>query len=114
MKAAGDFLAFLFAPTVVCQTVSEVRGNIVFTDVDGRSREITSGHLDSQPSLCSDNPNLVFVRSTPNRKTDTGLGNIELTEIWIAQTDGNKSPKGVLSGHAGRVYAWTEYGDGRF
>lgn len=101
MNGAAAFLALMLAPAVACQTVSEVHGNIVFTDADGRSSEITSGHLDSEPNLCSDHRRVVFVRSTPSQKTDTGLGDAELTEIWIAQTDGKQPPRRVLAGHAG-------------
>ena len=103
MTATATFLALIFAPAVVCQTVSEAHGNIVFIDADGRSREITSDQLDSEPNLCGDHRNLVFVRSTPGRKTDTGLGDIELTELWMAQTDGRQRLRRVLSGHAGTL-----------
>jgi len=101
MKAAAAFLAVIFAPAIVCQTVSEMHGNIVFTDADGRSTEITSGHLDSEPNLCGDHRQVVFVRSTPSRKADTGLGDMELSEIWIAQTDRKQPPRRVFAGRAG-------------
>jgi Tol biopolymer transport system component len=101
VKAAAAFFALMFAPAIVCQTVSEVHGNIVFNDADGRSSEITSDHMDSEPNLCHDHRKIVFIRSTPSRKTDTGLGDMELTEIWIAQTDGKQPPRRLLVGHEG-------------
>jgi hypothetical protein len=98
---ARAFLAVMFAQAVVCQTVSEVHGNIVFTDADGQSSEITSGHLDSEPNLCGDHRKVVFVRSTPSRKADTGLGDMEMSEIWIAQTDRKQPPRRIFADHAG-------------
>jgi hypothetical protein len=64
MKAAAAFVAVMFAPALVCQTVSMVDGNIVFTGANGRSSEITSDHVDSGPNLCGDRRKVVFVRST--------------------------------------------------
>jgi hypothetical protein len=95
------FLALIFPPALVCQTVGEVDGRITFTDARGRSSEITSGHSDSQPNLCAGHQTVVFVRSTQNRKTDTGLGDMELSEIWIAQVDRRQPPRLVLVGHPG-------------
>jgi hypothetical protein len=91
----------MYAPVVLCQTTSEVDKNILFTDANGRKSEITSAHLDSEPNLCGDRRNVVFVRSTPNRKTDPGLGDMELTELWIAQTDRKQPPRRVFVGHPG-------------
>jgi hypothetical protein len=99
MKPA--LLAVMFAPTILCQRVSDVQSNIVFTDSNGRTSEITSAHLDSEPNLCSDNRKVVFVRSTPSRKADTRLRDMELSEIWIAQTDRKQPPRRVFVGHAG-------------
>ena len=44
---------------------------------------------------------VVFVRATPDRKVDTGLGDIEETELWIARVDHSDEPRRVLVGRPG-------------
>jgi hypothetical protein len=101
MRAALLLSAAVFAQPLLPQTVSAVDGNIVSVDESGRANQITSTHLDSEPSLSFDGRQVVFVRGTPNRTVDTGLGDIEETELWIARLDHQGVMRRAFLGHAG-------------
>jgi Tol biopolymer transport system component len=101
MRAALLLSAAVFAQPLLPQTVSAVDGNIVSVDESGRANQITSTHLDSEPSLSFDGRQVVFVRGTPNRTVDTGLGDIEETELWIARLDHQDVMRRAFLGHAG-------------
>lgn len=83
------------------QTVSDEGGDIVFTDKAGSQKQITTSHLDSDPSLSDDNRRIVFVRRTPGRTIGTGISDADKNELWLALVDGAKAPWRVLAGHAG-------------
>jgi len=97
------FLAVVLASPLTAQTVSAVNGNIVFTDATGRSSRVTESNSDSDPGLSFDGRSVVFVRETPNHKVDTGMGDVEETELWIARLDRKEAPRRVLVGHPGNV-----------
>ncbi len=99
MRAVWDLLAIAFPPALASQTVSAVENNIVFVDAVGRTSLITADHSASSPNLSADGKKVVFVHGTPTRKADTGLGDLELTELWIARVDRKEPPKRVLVGH---------------
>ena len=101
MRTVAGLLVILFAPASFSQTVSAVGGKILFQDATGRTTLLTTDQSDSDPCLSADNERVVFVRSTPNRKAGTGLGEIELTELWVASVDQKQPPKRVLVGHPG-------------
>jgi hypothetical protein len=44
---------------------------------------------------------VVFVRRTPSQEIDTGLGDQDNNELWIAETSGEKSPRRILVGRPG-------------
>jgi hypothetical protein len=92
-----SFVGFAVA-TASAQSVSERNGRIFFTDHNGVENAITNGTLDSEPNLSFDKRQIVFVRKTPGQTAETGSGDIEKTELWIASTDGSKEPKRVLTG----------------
>jgi len=80
------------------QSVSERNGRIFFTDQNGVEKPITNGNLDSQPHLSFDKRQIVFVRKTPGQTAETGSGDVDKTELWIAPVDGSKEPTRVLTG----------------
>ena len=91
-------LLFLIAAVARSQSVSDRNGRIFFTDRQGVRKPITDGKLDSQPNLSSDKRQVVFVRQTPGRTAETGVGDTDKTELWIAYVDGSKPPRRVLTG----------------
>jgi hypothetical protein len=90
--------AVFAAATASAQSVSERNGRIFFTDQNGAEKPITYGNLDSQPHLSLDKRQIVFVRQTPGQTAETGSGDVDKTELWIASVDGSKEPKRVLTG----------------
>ena len=76
-------------------------GNVFYIAQDGRSIQITSEGIDSDPSLSADGRKIVFVRRTPGYVIDTGLGDVEDNELWIASADGSEKPHKVFRGHPG-------------
>ena len=95
------FLVAICALPMCAQRAVEMDGNIIFEPTDGSKAALTSSGLDSQPSLSADGRQVVFVRSTPNLTIDTGLGDQEENELWIADTTGAVAPRRVLRGHPG-------------
>jgi hypothetical protein len=88
-------------PAVLGQTVVVKDGNVTYVTKDGRNTQITSAGLDSDARLSLDQKLVVFVRRTPTLKIDTGTGEADLNELWIADTAGKEPPKRVLTGHSG-------------
>jgi hypothetical protein len=43
----------------------------------------------------------VFVRRTPSLRIDTGIGETDENELWVAEATGTTPPRRVLVGHAG-------------
>jgi hypothetical protein len=93
--------AFIFTAPLSAQSASAKDGNIYFTRKDGRTLQITSSGLDSDAHLSSDQRLVVFVRTTPSLKIDTGIGETQENELWIAETSDIPAPRRVLVGHAG-------------
>ncbi len=83
------------------QSVAVKDGNVFYTVRDGRTLQIISSGLDSDPHLSRDHQRVVFVRRTPSLKIDTGVGDTSENELWIASTSGRQPPRRVLVGHAG-------------
>jgi len=83
------------------QSVSEKAGDIYFTSNDGRTIQLTSSALDSDPSLSVGGSLVVFVRRTPEKLIETGNGEQEANELWIGATSGSNQPRRILAGHAG-------------
>src|SRR5947207_2662986 len=94
-------LGVMSAP-MFAQSVSAKEGNIYFRSVSGRTLQITSSGLDSDPSLSADKRLVVFVRRTPALRIDTGIGETDENELWVGDTSGKPEPRRVLVGHAGR------------
>ncbi|MGD1095258.1 MAG: hypothetical protein ABSB35_25110 [Bryobacteraceae bacterium] len=94
-------ISIVFTALSFSQTVSEKEGNIYFTGKDGHTVQITSSALDSDPNLSLDQRLVVFVRRTPSLTIDTGLGEADKNELWVAETSGKEGAHRVLVGHAG-------------
>src|SRR5882724_7914260 len=96
---------FLFleivAAIVYGQTVSAKDGNVFYKSENGRAIQITSSGLDADPCLSQDAMLIVFAQRTPSTKIDTGLGETDDNELWIAATPGAEPPRRVLVGHPG-------------
>jgi hypothetical protein len=92
---------FVLTTPIFAQSVSAKDGNIYFTREDGRTLQITVSGLDSDPHVSSDQSLVVFVRRTPSLRIDTGLGETDENELWIAETSDIPAPRRVLVGHAG-------------
>ncbi|HEY3898045.1 MAG TPA: hypothetical protein VGM54_05490 [Chthoniobacter sp.] len=75
---------------VHAQTVTEEKGNIVFTSADGLQKQLTDSGHDSAPALSPDGKRVVFVRDTPDKIVATGSGDVSATELWIVGSDGKK------------------------
>jgi len=89
----------VFAVTnVSAQSVSERNGRIFFTDQNGVEKPITNGNLDSDPHLSFDKRQIVFVRQTPGQTAETGSGDVNKTELWLAAVGGSKEPKRIPIG----------------
>jgi hypothetical protein len=101
MKACLVSVFLLLPVQSVGPKVGTNDGNIFYISADGRSIQITSEGLDSAPSLSCDGRRVVFVRRTPGYVIDTGLGDVEDNEIWVASIGGNEKPLKVFRGHAG-------------
>ena len=102
-KAALCFFAALSHS--LAQSVYTVDENVFFRSAADSITQITSEHLDSDPSLSFDHKQIVFVRRTPDYLIDTGLGATDVNELWIAPSDGSKLPRRVLRGRAGSFEA---------
>jgi hypothetical protein len=100
MRPTATLLVLLFVIAAIAspQSVSEQDGRIFFTDPNGVRKPITNGTLDAQPHLSLDKRQIVFVRKTPGQTAETGSGDVDKTELWIAPIDGGKEPKRVLTG----------------
>ena len=70
------------------QTVRAEGGDIVFQPRSGAPRRLTTGGLDSEPSLSPDGRTVVFVRRTPGRLVPAASGDAEATELWTVGVDG--------------------------
>jgi dipeptidyl aminopeptidase/acylaminoacyl peptidase len=95
----------LCSPLLACaslslraQSVTEEKGNIVFTGADGLRKQLTDTGHDSVPVLSPDGKSVVFVRGTPDTIVATGSGDVEATELWIVGSDGRK-PALLVKGH---------------
>jgi hypothetical protein len=84
MKACLVSLLLLVPVWVAGPNVMPKGGNIFYVAAGGRSIQITSEGLDSAPSISCDGQKIVFVRKTPGYVIDTGLGDVEDNELWIA------------------------------
>jgi len=98
---AAFVITVALIPSIRAQSVSVKRGNIFFERKDGRSIQLTSSGLDSYPHLSADGQLVVFVRRTPSFKIDTGMGDVDDNELWIADPAGGQPPRRVLVGHPG-------------
>src|SRR5579864_2356815 len=96
-KAALCFIVALSSS--FAQSVSVGDGNVFFRGAAGSVKQITSEHLDSDPSLSFDNKQIVFVRRTPGRQT----GDLDENEIWIADCDHFRPAKRILRGRQGNI-----------
>lgn len=94
------FLGLAAAPAHA-QSVSAKDGNIVFAGQNGPPRQITTSHLDYDPSLSFDNRHVVFVRRTHDHMIKTFRAPVDGNELWIASADGSSAPRRVLVGHPG-------------
>jgi hypothetical protein len=101
LRAIAIVVAVLSTTVSFGQTVSIKDGNVFYKAKDQRAIQITSSGLDSYPSLCVDKRMVVFVRRTPELKIDTGIGDADDNELWIAVTTGKEPPRRVLVGHPG-------------
>lgn len=79
------------------QSVSEQKGNIVFTGTTGRTVQLTDSGQDFAPSLSPNRALVVFVRHTPGHLVQVGWGDAEAREIWVIGTDG-RNPKMLVRG----------------
>jgi dipeptidyl aminopeptidase/acylaminoacyl peptidase len=79
------------------QSVTEEKGNIIFTSADGLQKQLTDSGHDSVPALSPDGKQVVFVRDTPDKIVATGSGDVSATELWIVGADGKK-PTMLLRG----------------
>lgn len=91
--------------------VASVRdGNIYLRAVPtGELCQLTATGLDSDARLSPDGTLIVFVRSTPDRTVDVGVGDCEASELWVIRIDGTDA-KMVISGGAGATAETTRAG----
>jgi len=88
----------IVAGTAGARSVSAQDGRIYLTGQTGTKPAITDSGLDYNPSLSFDNRQIVFVRRTPGHTVMSGSGESDYNELWIADVDGNKTPRRVLEG----------------
>ena len=74
---------------VEAQRVGIRQGNVYFVDAAERSKQLTSGGLDSYPFLSLDHRQVVFVRATPGKMVPTGSDEQQATELYKIGVDGN-------------------------
>lgn len=81
-------LAGWLAPGARAQTVAADGGNLFFADATSQRTQLTAESKDSAPSLDPAKRRVVFVRATPGRTVNVGIGEVEATELWTVDTDG--------------------------
>lgn len=65
------------------QSVTTEVGNILFTDADGKTVQLTSSGTDAFPSLSPDGRMVVFVRTVKGGPISTGSSEGPPTELWV-------------------------------
>jgi hypothetical protein len=76
-------------------------GNVFFTNRNGQSLQVTTEGLDEDASLSADSKQVVFVRRTPDYAIDTGRGDTNSNELWIASLAPVGKAHRVLRGQSG-------------
>jgi len=84
--AIGALWVFLVAQ-VHAQKVSIQNGNVCLSN-GGKTKTLTNSGCDSEPVLSPDAKWIVFVRTTPAKKTSTESGEANATELWQIRSDG--------------------------
>jgi Tol biopolymer transport system component len=65
------------------QSVASDAGNIVYTDVHGKTTQLTNSGVDAFPSLSPDGRMVVFVRTVKGEPVSTGSSEGLPTELWV-------------------------------
>ena len=71
-------------------SVSARDGNIFIRDDSGHERQLTFTGRDSDPVLAPDGKWVVFVRTLPGRKIESGAGEHDAAELWQVRADGKE------------------------
>jgi hypothetical protein len=90
-----------FQGLLLCaQRVETRNGDVYYTDAHGKSRQITSGGIDYDPSLSFDGRTVIFVRRTliPARFEEPANDQPTKTQIWVATIDGSRQPEMIFAG----------------
>jgi len=100
LKTIVALAAGLIPRTTFGQAVFAKDGNVFLRAKDGKTNQVTSSGLDSDPSLSVDKRLVVFVRRTPTSPIFTGLGPLDTNELWTAETNAGGKAHRVLAGRA--------------
>jgi WD40-like Beta Propeller Repeat len=96
---------FTCLPVVAsAQTVYVDGGNVFFkADPSKSAVQLTASGKDEQPVLSPDARTVVFVRRTPEKMVETGLGPAEATELWSIRVDGTQANRMVVGRSATKM-----------
>ena len=90
--AASVAVALILPVCARAQTVAaDKENNVVYTDASGKSTRLTNEGKDSAPSLDPAKRRVVFVRATPGKAVETGVGEGEATELWLIDVTGKNA-----------------------
>lgn len=111
LRAARGGRRFLLTSVVVAcvhaaslPVVLEHDGN-VHAIIEGKTVQLTSLGLDSEPVASPDGRMFAFVRRTPGRFIGSGLSRTDRNELWVGELTPGATARKVLTGHAGDVAA---------
>lgn len=68
--------------------VRVLRGNIVVSR-NGQDSQITTSGLDSDPVVSPDGSAIAFTRAIPRKTVETAGGEVDASQVWIANSDGS-------------------------
>jgi len=95
----------IFLPAIAKAQNAYVKGGNIFFQ-SGPSKtpiQLTSSGKDDQPSLSPDKKEIVFIRHTPGKTIEAGLGPAEATELWIIGVDGKRATRLVTGRPAAKM-----------
>jgi hypothetical protein len=92
----GLFLAITLS--VKAQSVAAPGGNIVVTSRQGVEHQRTTLGKDRDPSQSHDGRLVVFIRRTGEKIGPRGPDQQDVSELWIAETSGDKPAERLFSG----------------
>jgi hypothetical protein len=96
---------FAGAPIVAsAQTLYVEGGNVFFKADSSKSAfQLTTSGKDEQAALSPDGQMVAFVRRTPGKTVETGLGPAEATELWSIRVNGTEAKRIVIGRSAAKM-----------